>query len=257
MVMAGTTEGVEIIKRLSSIEDFYIIATTTTEQGAEMARSAGAQNVISKALDEKGLMDLIKTKEINLLVDATHPYAQEATRNAIKAADATEIKYVRFERPKMDIPDNDLIFLVDSFEDAAIMVSELVENLRILHLAGAMTLHYLTKMIDPMRIVARVLPSIYSIEICLELGLQAENIIAMQGTFSKEFNKALMGEYNISVVITKESGAAGGTPSKIEAAIELGIPIVMVMRPDVEELADRKVFDDLDALIKELVYLND
>ena len=55
----------------------------------------------------------------------------------------------------------------------------------------------------------------------LEIGLPGKNLIAMQGTFSKEFNQALMKEYDAQVVITKDSGDFGGTPSKIEAAIEL------------------------------------
>jgi precorrin-6A/cobalt-precorrin-6A reductase len=255
MIMSGTTEGAQIIARMAALEDIKIVATTTTAQGAELARSAGAHDVISQSLDKAAIEELIESRKIDVLVDATHPFAQEATRNAIKAVDARGIEYIRFERPELDIPDNDLIFLVDSFEDAAILILELVEDVRILHLAGVMTLHYLTKRIDSKRIMARVLPSVYSLEKCFELGLPAENIIAMQGTFSKEFNKAFMEEYDISLMVTKESGEAGGTPSKIGAALELGIPVVIVMRPEVRELAGKKVFNGVDDVIQELVDL--
>ena len=82
----------------------------------------------------------------------------------------------------------------------------------------------------------------------LNLGLKQENIIAMQGTFSKNFNKALMEEYGISVIITKESGKTGGTQSKIEAALDLGIETVVVIRPEVVELKDKAVFHNIDDL---------
>lgn len=252
MVMAGTTEGARIISQMAHFEDIYIIATTTTGQGAELARSAGAHEVVGHAMDEKDIKELIKNKKIDVLMDATHPFAQEATRNAIKAADATGIKFMRFERPRINVPRSDLIYHVSSFVEAASQVSEITRG-RVFHLAGVMTLSYLTERIDPQRIVARVLPTVYSLKKCRDLGLSAENIIAMQGTFSKDLNRILMEEYDISVMVTKESGAAGGTLPKIDAALELDIPIVMVMRPEVEELKGRAVFSSIDDIFQELI----
>ena len=254
MVMAGTTEGVEIIAKLAQIKDIKIIATTITRQGADLASSAGADEVIAHALDEKEIEELIKSRKIDVLVDATHPFAADATRNAIKAAYTCKIKYARFERPSINILENDLIHQVHSFEEATSEALKLTEG-RILHLAGVMTLHRLTEKIDPRRIVARVLPSVYSIGKCLELGLPAYNIIAMQGIFSKDFNRSLMEDYDISLVVTKESGEVGGTPSKTEAAMELGIPVVMVMRPYLHELENKRVFNNSSELIRYLSLL--
>jgi precorrin-6A/cobalt-precorrin-6A reductase len=95
-----------------------------------------------------------------------------------------------------------------------------------------------------------VLPAVYSIKKCLELGIPNENIVAMQGTFSSEFNKALMAEFNVDVVITKESGESGGTLSKLEAAAQLEIPVVMVKRPEIKQLKKSKVYSDIPELIK-------
>ena len=75
----------------------------------------------------------------------------------------------------------------------------------------------------------------------------------MQGIFSIDFNRALMQEYNISIMITKESGDEGGTPSKIEAALELGIPVVMVMRPLVSEINKKTVFNNVNDLLQEII----
>lgn len=255
LVMAGTRDASKLIKNFkNSKKDICVTATTVTDYGAKLAREAGADRVLSKPLSRDGLTRTIINLEIHVLVDATHPFAVEATRNAIKSAQTTGIKYIRFERPPIEITENDLIEKVHSFDEAALKALKLLKG-RILHLAGVMTLHHLTERIDPQRIIVRVLPSAYSVEKCLQIGLPAENIIAMQGTFSKEFNQALMKEYGVSLVVTKESGATGGTPSKIQAALELEIPVVLVMRPEISELQKEKVFNDLDDLCRDLLDL--
>jgi precorrin-6A/cobalt-precorrin-6A reductase len=255
MIMAGTTEGVKIIAMLASLENTHIIATTVTKEGGKLAKSAGAQEVLSEALNKEAIEKIIKTKKIDLIIDATHPFAEDGTRNAIKAANGTGIKYLRFERSSINFTENDLIYFVSSFENVASKVLEIIgcDNPRILHLAGVMTLHYLTQVLNPENIIVRVLPSVYSIKKCLDLGLPSKNIIAMQGIFSKDFNRVLMKEYDIRVIITKESGNEGGTPSKIEAALELGIPVVMVMRPIVSEIDKKTVFNNVNDLLQEII----
>ena len=253
MVMAGTKDAANIIKKLSSTGKFNILATTTTEYGANIAKSAGANYVLSGKLNEKELINAIKTRKIGILVDATHPFAAAATRNAIKASEMTKIRYMRFERPKEVLNENYLIHKVYSFEEAASKVLELTNSEdNILHLAGVLTLKNITKKVENKRIYARVLPSIDSIKECLDLGLKNENIIAMQGTFSKEFNKALMEEFNISLIITKESGETGGTGTKIEAALDLCIHIIIVMRPEIEELSGKEIFSNIEELCNHL-----
>jgi precorrin-6A/cobalt-precorrin-6A reductase len=250
MVMAGTSDSTVIIKRLKSLEiEIYILATTVTSYGAEIARSAGADEVISKPLPQDELSQIITEHKIDILVDSTHPFAAEATRNAVLASKETGISYLRLERPSTTITEDPLIHPVTSFPEAA-QLAKTMSNDRILHLAGVSTLHYLTQTIEADRIVARVLPNPYSIKKSLELGLPGENIIAMQGTFSQEFNRALMMEYGAEVVVTKDSGAVGGTTSKINAALELKIPIIVVLRPEILELEHEKVSSSVEELVE-------
>ncbi len=253
MVMAGTSDATALIKRLRGLNDeIYILATTVTSFGAEIARSAGADEVIKKPLPTNELTLTIIKYNINILVDSTHPFAAEATRNAIQASKETGISYLRLERPPTKLPETALIHQVTSFPEAA-QLAKTISNGRILHLAGVSTIHYLTEVIDADQILARVLPNPYSVKKSLETGLPGENIIAMQGTFTPEFNKALMMEYGAKLVVTKDSGEVGGTPSKIEAALELGIPVIVVLRPEVSELDPEKVSITVDDLFKEIV----
>ena len=254
LVMAGTSDARKIIKELSGADN-NVLATTISINGAELARASGADEVLVGRFDTSKLSEIIRDNEIAVLIDATHPFASEATKNAIKASDVENIKYLRFDRPTLTIAENKLIHKVNSFEEAVDQIIKLGDG-RILHLAGVMTLPNLTSRIYPQRIVARVLPTNFSINKCLEAGVSPENIIAMQGTYSKEFNEALMKEYDISIVVTKESGKSGGTLSKLEAAFELGIDIVMVMRPEISELKDKTVFNSIEDVVEGIKKLN-
>jgi precorrin-6A/cobalt-precorrin-6A reductase len=254
MLMAGTSDARRIIKKLANADN-YILATTISINGGELAKNAGASEVIIGRFDNTKLAEIIRNNKIEVLIDATHPFATEATKNALKAAQTEKINYIRYERPVLDIPDDGLIHKVNSFDEAVDEIIKLGDK-RILHLAGVMTLKYLTGRIYPQRIVARVLPTVFSINKCLEAGIPPKNIIAMQGTYSTEFNKSLMKEFDISVVVTKESGISGGTHSKLAAAQGLGLDIIMVMRPEISQLKDEKVFNKVDDVLEEIKQLN-
>ncbi|WP_288405676.1 precorrin-6A/cobalt-precorrin-6A reductase, partial [uncultured Deinococcus sp.] len=66
----------------------------------------------------------------------------------------------------------------------------------------------------------------------LELGVPPQNVSAMVGPFSHEFNVAQWRAWSVGAVVTKDSGAQGGLPAKLSAARELGVPLIVVRRPD-------------------------
>ena len=265
LVMAGTRDAVKIIEQLSENKKSYstdksplkILATTTTSYGADIAKKTGADEVISKPLTSDELEDLIEKKEVDLLVDATHPFAVNATTNAIISAKKTSIKYLRYERPSLDYSHIEGVHQVKSFKEAGKLASEVLRDLntekevriesekKVMHLAGVSTIKPVLENVSPEQLVVRVLPNTTSIGQCQELGFSGENVIAMQGVFSKEFNKALMREYNAGVVISKESGQTGGVPDKIEAALELGLEVILVIRPEIKELKNELVVNSL------------
>jgi precorrin-6A/cobalt-precorrin-6A reductase len=255
MVMAGTSDAVSIIGKLAEHDDIEVIATTITSLGRDIALSAGADEIIVRSLGAQEIADVLELNRIDILVDATHPFASEATLNAIKATDKSGIKYMRFERPTIKIQEDDLVFEASSFKEAATIANEIMKGDSkgmMMHLAGVSTLYHMIENIKPELIVPRILPMVSSLKKCLEIGIPSKNIISMQGTFSKEFNKALMKEFNIQLVVTKESGETGGTPSKIEAAIELEIPIIIIKRPIIHEIENSMVFNSIDDLINNI-----
>lgn len=268
LVMAGTSDARKIITDLSKEEGIIVLATATTSHGVELAHRSGANKVLKGFFDSEKLANIIQDNDIELLVDATHPFASAATQNAIKASDSVGIDYIRFERPATIIPDSHLIQRVNSFEEAAVVIKDIMNqndflngenpsngkvlSNKVLHLAGVNTLHYLTEVISPDLIVARVLPTVYSVKKSLELGIPHDNIVAMEGTFSPRFNGIIMEEFQIKVLLTKESGQSGGTMAKIQAALDLKVPVVIVMRPEIDELEGKIVFNEVDLLISDV-----
>lgn len=252
MVMSGTSDAVKIISYLDAMDNTVITATTTTSYGAKLASDAGANEVKVGGLGVISMLELIQEKKIDLLLDATHPFASKATETAVKAANSAEIEYFRFERPAIPHQAIKKLHVVNDFREASITASEIIsktKNGRIMHLAGVSTIPHVLEKISAHSIIVRVLPAVYSIKKCIELGIPSENIVAMQGTFSSEFNQALMAEFNVDVVITKESGESGGTLSKLEAASKLEIPVIMVKRPEIKQLKKSKVYSDIPELI--------
>jgi precorrin-6x reductase len=82
-----------------------------------------------------------------------------------------------------------------------------------------------------MNLVARVLDHPASVEVCRRSGLNSEEIFRADGPFSVTENTALIIRYHIDVLITKDSGDAGGVDTKILAARNCGCRVVIVDRP--------------------------
>lgn len=209
-----------------------VVVTTATAYGGELLRRTFSGEIIVKPLNSSELLQLIKNKNIDRVIDATHPYALEISNNARRACIKTAVLYERIERAtaaNLDV-DSEMIIEVDSFEAAAELAATFTGNIFLT--IGSKKLHCFAARIDPSRLVARILPLSDSLTECLTLGVSPANIIAMQGPFDEELNASLLRRYNAAVLVTKESGAVGGTAEKISAAQSLPIPTILITRPN-------------------------
>jgi len=261
-LMGGTKDSINIIKFLKeNYISLYILTTTTTDYGGKLAKVAGSDDVIDKPLHKSEILDLLKNyfdeNSFDVLIDATHPFAVNITSTAIETSKIANIPYIRFERPTLDYSKYKNVHSVDSFEEVGDIISTNFSGKNILHLAGVNTINMVlsSNQIAKKNFFVRVLPVKSSIEKCNNSGIYGEHIVAMQGVFSKEFNKVLMKELKIEVIITKESGDIGGVPSKIAAAHELGISVILVNRPEISELKENNVVSDVNQLDKILKHI--
>ncbi|WP_239617625.1 precorrin-6A reductase [Cohnella mopanensis] len=232
LVMAGTSDARELALLLQR-EGHSLLTTVVTESAAKSMEEAGLP-VLTGRLPQDALKGLIEDRGIRLVVDATHPFAEEASRNAIAASEAIGIPYIRYERDRLTFEDNPLITYVDDYEQAAELAAE--RKGVIMLTTGSKTLAIFAKRLLSLpdtTLVARMLPRRDNMEKCEELGLEQKNIVAMQGPFSKELNEALYRHYKVTLMITKESGKVGAVDEKLESALALGIETIIIGRPAV------------------------
>ncbi|MEG1849243.1 MAG: precorrin-6A/cobalt-precorrin-6A reductase, partial [Oscillospiraceae bacterium] len=85
------------------------------------------------------------------------------------------------------------------------------------------------------RLFVRVLPLPGVVEKCAALGFPASRIIAMQGPFTEEFNRALLRQLGIELLVTKDTGDEGGFSQKLEAARACCARVLVIRRPDEPE----------------------
>jgi precorrin-6A/cobalt-precorrin-6A reductase len=231
LVLAGTKESREIIDRLQEINQ-PLLASVVTDYGYQLLVESGVEVIQEKLCSEK-MEALAKEKKVSMIIDTTHPFAQEVSLIAIKVAQSLGIEYLRFERESLEFTNNELLIKVDSYEEAAKQAKEFN---RILLTIGSRRLHYFVEELENWqeRLVARVLPNWRFIKEANELGFIPRNLIGMQGPFTKELNQRLLEDYQIDVLVTKASGRVGGLNTKLEAALDLGVKVILITRPAIE-----------------------
>ena len=232
LVLGGTSDSLEICSELNKIFNLKYTLSVTTEYGKDLAKGY-ARNVILGKLNKNEIMNFIKENKVKLIIDATHPYAIEVSKNAIECSSESNIEYIRYERKSLiEGIEYKNIFVVDTIEEACSIASKRGNNIFIG--SGSKNLNKYVELIKDKKLIARVLPTSEVIKSCEDLGLNADNIIAMKGPFSKTINIEMYKQYKIDLVITKESGVAGGFLEKIDAAKNLDIPVVIIRRENIE-----------------------
>lgn len=250
LILGGTKDSTNIIEHLKENYDVYILTTTTTEYGARLAREAGSDDTIARPLLKDEITEIFKDGRFDILIDATHPFAEHITQTSASIASELEIPYIRFERPTLNLDgiDTSHIHYADSFNEAGKMIADSFPQGNVMHFAGANTMADIVKYVSVDRFYPRILKVESSLEKCRALNIDSEHIIPMTGAATKEENVDLIERYTASVMITKESGEIGGVIEKIEAANETDIAIIMIRRPEIEMLDENDVVNDLKEL---------
>ncbi|WP_159882769.1 precorrin-6A reductase [Paenibacillus puerhi] len=248
LVMAGTSDARELAARISKA-GFDLLTTVVTDTAAKSLSEVGLPVQVGR-LPEAALVRLIQERGVRAVVDATHPFAEEASRNAMAAAQAAGVPYIRYEREHGSYSSHPKLTFVDDYEQAA----ELAASKRgVIFLAtGSKTLQVFAEKLIGLpdtTLVARMLPRKDNMEKCEQLGIEQKYIVAMQGPFSKEINRAFYLHYGVTVLITKESGQVGAVEEKLSAALEMGIDTIVIGRP---QLDYGLVFTDYAGVIAEL-----
>ncbi len=230
LIFAGTTEGRKLSEYLAEAEINHTICVAT-EYGAIVLRQHPLIKVHQGRMNQEQIAEFISNGKFDVVVDATHPFAKEITYNIQAALKEMErigisIPYLRLKRDGITERENGITYF-ETNEECVKALEDTEGN--ILLTTGSKELYkYCVSEGIKHRLYVRVLPSVESLSLCTEQGICGKQVIAMQGPFTTEMNEAIIRQYEIAYLVTKESGVPGGYQEKINAAKRTGVRIFVI-----------------------------
>ena len=226
LLFGGTTEGRELSEALKK-NNIPAMVCVASEYGESLLEPGGSLQVHAGRLDEAAMASLMEREQPRLVLDATHPYADGVSHCIQRACAATGMTYRRVLRQSA-MEEGCL-----TFPDMAALIDWLKGQEGIIFSSlGSKEARALSEIPDfEQRVWLRVLPSLEGLEGCLKAGFPAKHIICMQGPFSRELNEAMFRAAGADILVTKESGAAGGFTEKLAAARNCGMTTAVLTRP--------------------------
>jgi precorrin-6A/cobalt-precorrin-6A reductase len=219
LILGGTTEARALAERLATRAD--IAATISLAGRTAEPRPLPLPTRIGGFGGIEGLIDYLAKERIQLLVDATHPFANRISANAVEAAERANIALFALRRPAWEAVSGDKWTKVEDIEKA---VAALGGKSRRVFLAigrqeagrfsAAVRHSYLVRSVDP---------------VDPPLAVPDCRYILASGPFTEADERQLLQHERIDVVVTKNSGGRA-TYGKIAAARALGIEVIMIER---------------------------
>lgn len=218
LLLGGTAEGRRLAADLATLPGVELTSSLagrveSPEELPGVVRVGGFGGV-------NGLMAHLFAERVDLVIDATHPFAAEMTHNAAKACEVTGTPLVRVDRPAWKPRPGDRWHEVDTVAEAARKADEI--GTRLFVTTGRQEAHAFADV--------RAWCLLRSVD-APEPPLPARHeILLRKGPFVVPEEIELMTSRRIDCVVTKNSGG-GATVAKMWAARELGLPVVVVRRP--------------------------
>jgi precorrin-6A/cobalt-precorrin-6A reductase len=229
LLLGGTGESAAVAEGIAEA-GYEVLVSAATEVPLNSGSHANLHRR-SGRLNEEGMLELVRGQHIQAIVDVTHPYAAEVRATAAHVAERMHIPYLTYVRPKSMCPGNG-VRSVSTHEEAA--QAAFVTGKPVLLTIGS---KHVAPYVNEARrknalLVARVLDHADSVRACLDVGLPEHCIVTGRGPFTMEQNRALLRQFEIGVIVTKDSGDRGGVREKLEAARLENCNVVVVERPE-------------------------
>ena len=220
LILAGTIEATRLAKKIS---DVGINAVLSYAGRVERLKPQPLPKRIGGFGGVAGLCNYIEASAITHVIDATHPFANQMSRNAVDACKHLKVPLLALTRPPWIAQRGDFWIHMDSID--AVVDWLKIPARRVMLAVGRMHIHEFALQPQHFYLLRLVDPPAYDIPL-----LDFESIIS-RGPFTKEDDIALLQNYKIELLVSKNSGGTGAR-SKIDAARSLGLPVIMINRPE-------------------------
>jgi precorrin-6A/cobalt-precorrin-6A reductase len=233
LILGGTTEARLLGERLAQRGGLDVTLSLAGRTAAPVAHAVPIR--VGGFGGAEGLAAHLVAEHIDILIDATHPYATMISANAAAAARITRVPFLVLHRPPWTAVAGDRWIEVDDTAAAVRAIGHKIRNVfvtlgrnDIAAFTDAPLHNYLFRSVDP---------------IDPPLPLPHVTYITARGPFREANERALMTVHNINVVISKNSGG-NAAYGKIAAARALGIEVIMVRRPAQPDAAAVTTIED-------------
>ncbi len=241
LILGGTTEARQLAGKLADRADFSVTLSLAGRTESPVAQGVPVRVGGFGGVD--GLATHLRDEQVDLLIDATHPYAARISANAAEAARQAGVPVLALRRPGWEPMAGDRWTLVDDVAEAARALGAVPRRVflalgrqEVGAFAAAPQHHYLIRSVDPVE---------------PPLAVPHAQYILARGPFREDDERALLTEHHIDAVVSKDSGGAA-TYGKIAAARALGIAVVMIRRPTLPKVPSAAGVDELVAMAAHL-----
>lgn len=226
LLFGGTSETRDAAETFAGAHH-RVLVSTATDASLETGSAPGITRRHGR-MDRVEMIALIAAEDISAVVDVSHPYAIELHATAADAARESGVPYFRLDRPGVG---HDQAGIAPDHAAAARLAFSYGRP--VLLTTGSRNLADYAKAARRTGLpwFARVLDHPDSHAACAAAGMDPSQIIFGRGPFSTEENRAVIRALGTGVLVTKDSGRAGGVGEKLEAARLEGCRVVIVGRP--------------------------
>ncbi|HVZ01200.1 MAG TPA: cobalt-precorrin-6A reductase [Dongiaceae bacterium] len=222
LILGGTGEALALARAVAATMPGLDVTTSLAGRTRDPVMPPGAVRTGGFG-GADGLVRYIKENEVGLLVNAAHPFAAEMSAHAVEAHRRTNVPLLRLLRPAWNKQPGDSWIPVADVKAAAEICRWLGKRIflslgakDIGSFAGLSNAHFLVRLVD----APEALP------------LAHYDLVTARGPFALANERALIAQHGIDLIVTKNSGGEA-TYAKIVVARELGIPVVMIRRPEI------------------------
>jgi len=226
LILGGTAEARALAQALAGRGEYEAVVSLAGRTAEPLPQAAPVRS--GGFGGAEGLASYLRDENIDVLIDATHPFAAAISANAVKAAESANVELVALRRPAWEKVAGDNWIEVESVEQAVKTLGETRKRAflalgrnELQPFASAPQHFYLVRSVDPVDPPLAVPDAVY---------------IAARGPFSEEEDRDLLRRHKIELIVAKNSGGEAAY-SKIAAARALGLPVVMLKRPALPDAA--------------------
>ena len=233
LVLGGTTEASALAQALANRD---VQATFSYAGRVDQPRAQPIPHRVGGFGGVDGLVAYLRDHNISHVIDATHPFAAQMSWNAVHACRAANVALLALQRPEWRAGNGDnwrhvpdIAGAVTALDGPAQRVMLALGRMHMAEFAAQPQHHYVLRLVD----APKQTP-----------GLPLHTVVVARGPFTVEADTALFQKHGVEIVVCKNAGGSGAE-AKLHAARALGLPVVMIDRP---ELPGRETVATVDAV---------